>query len=90
MNWIGSVDVAVYLTAGAGLGAVYFAVLLRTVRLHASQAATVRTIPLYLTRVAVAAVVFWAIAQQGAVPLLLALLGFLIARTATQYWIKWG
>jgi len=87
MSWISAIDVAMYLTAGALLGAVYFVLLLRTVRLQASRAAVKLVAPLYLVRLALAVAVFWAIAQQGALPLLLALLGFLMARFATQSWV---
>jgi F1F0 ATPase subunit 2 len=73
--------------AGAALGAVYFSLLLRTVRLHASQAAAIYIIPLYFMRLAVAFAAFWIIAQQGALPLLLTLLGFLIARLVIQRWM---
>jgi F1F0 ATPase subunit 2 len=87
MSWISPTDVALYLTAGVALGAAYFVLLLRTVRLHASQAAAIRIIPLYFVRFAAAVSAFWIIAQQGAFPLLLALLGFLIARIVIQHWM---
>lgn len=79
---------ALYLALGATLGAAYFLLLLRTVRLHACQAPrrdlAMRVVPLYLMRVGMAVATFWVIAQQGALPLLLALLGFLAARLAVQ------
>ncbi len=87
MSWISPTDVVLYLMAGAALGAVYFALLLRTVRLHASQAAAIYIIPLNFMRLAVALAAFWIIAQQGALPLLLTLLGFLIARLVIQCWM---
>ena len=86
MIWQSPIDVALYLTAGAALGAVYFVLLLRTVRLHASQGAAIRVMPLYIMRFAAAVSAFWIIAQQGALALLLALLGFLIARLVIQRW----
>jgi F1F0 ATPase subunit 2 len=86
MSWISPTDVVLYLTAGAALGAVYFFLLLRTVRLHASQAAAIYIIPLYFMRFAAAVPAFWITAQQGALPLLLALLGFLTARLVIQRW----
>jgi len=73
-----------YLALGSALGAAYFLLLLRSVSLHASQATAVRVAPLYLVRIGVAVSAFWLISQQGALPLLLALLGFLAARTAVQ------
>ena len=84
MSWISPIGVVLYLTAGVVLGAVYFVLLLRTVRLHASQVTAIRIIPLYIMRFAAAVSAFWIIAQQGALPLFLTLLGFLIARIATQ------
>jgi F1F0 ATPase subunit 2 len=86
MNTISPSEIFLYLAAGAALGALYFLLLLLTVRLHAAQAAAIRVAPLYLLRFAAAALTFWFFARQGASPLLLALLGFLIARTATLRW----
>lgn len=87
MSWISPTDAVLYLTAGAALGAGYFILLLQTVRLHASQAAAIRVIPLYFVRFAAVVSAFWIIAQQGALPLLLTLLGFLIARLVIQRWM---
>lgn len=87
MSWLSAMDVALYLTAGVALGAAYFVLLLRTVRLHALQATANRIIPLYFMRFAAAVSVFGVIAQQGALPLLLALLGFLAARLIAQRWM---
>ena len=86
MTWLDPAHVAAYLAAGAALGATYFFLLFQTVRLHASRAAAIRIVPLYVLRFAVAVLAFWVIAQQGAAPLVLALLGFLIARVAAQRW----
>lgn len=88
MNWNGPTDIALYLTSGMALGALYFLLLAWTVRLHASKAAATRIISFYFVRFAVAISTFWIIAQQGASPLLLALLGFLFARVATQCWMR--
>ncbi len=85
MSAISPTDVALYLTAGAALGALYFLLLLRAVRLHASRAGAIRSVPLYLARLAVAIATFWVIVQEGAMPLLLALLGFVIARFFVQH-----
>jgi F1F0 ATPase subunit 2 len=90
MSWPSQIEVALYLTTGAALGAVYFVLLLRTVRLHASQAAAIRIIPLHIMRFSTAVSAFWIIAQQGALPLLLALLGFQIARLVIQRWMGSG
>lgn len=89
MSWMGSMSWAglvLYVAVGAGLGALYFFLLYRTVRLHAAEAAALRVVPLYLLRAGAALAVFWAVAQQGALPLLLALLGFLVARLLAQRW----
>lgn len=88
MNWLNLPDVATYFATGVALGAIYFLLLFQTVRLHASQAAATLIVPLYVLRFAVAFSAFWVIAQQGAAPLLLGLLGFLIARIASQRWVR--
>jgi F1F0 ATPase subunit 2 len=77
-------EAAVYLAAGAVLGTAYFVLLLRAVRAHAGRGATSRVVSLYFLRLALAGSAFWVIAQQGAAPLLLAMLGFVLARTAVQ------
>lgn len=86
MSGLGQFDVARYFVAGIALGAFYFILLLRTVRLHASQAAVSQIIPLYLLRFVMVVTTFWFIAQQGTAPLLLALLGFVMARFIIQHW----
>lgn len=84
MSEMNAMDFVLYAAVGGTLGLLYFFLLHRAVRLHAQQAATLLTIPLHLSRVALAVLAFWSIAQEGSMPLLSALLGFLIARYATQ------
>jgi hypothetical protein len=86
MSWIAPIDVVLYPTAGAAIGTVYFVLLLRAVHLHAAQVVTIRIIPLYILRFAMVTSAFWILVQQGALPLLLTLLGFLIARLVIQRW----
>ena len=81
---IDATDVAVYVAAGAFVGAVYFLLLLWTVNVYTRQVVAVPVSSLYVARVAMAVSAFWMIAQQGAAPLLFALLGFLIARSVVQ------
>ena len=88
MNPISPTEIALYLAAGGALGAVYFALLARPVRLHVAQAAAMRIIALYALRIVAAVAAFWVIAQRGALPLLLALAGFLAARAATRRWLR--
>jgi F1F0 ATPase subunit 2 len=71
---------ALYPAAGIVLGALYFVLVHRTARLHAAAGSAGRIVALYALRLALAVIVFWAIAQQGALPLLLALAGFIVAR----------
>lgn len=73
-----------FLAVGAVVGSLYFLLLFQTVRMHVSNAGFRVIAPLYLVRMAGAGAAFWAIAQQGAVELLLALLGFLAARYVFQ------
>lgn len=81
---ISPLEIGLYVTVGAAVGAVYFLLLLKTARLHAAQASASRVVPLYIARLAAAVGVFWIVAQQGALPLLLTLAGFVIARFAIQ------
>lgn len=80
MNWTLSPDLILYFSIGLILGGMYFYLLFRTVRLHVQQSAPVYLGALYVARIGIMAAAFWAIAQHGALPLLLALLGFLLAR----------
>lgn len=77
----------IFLFAGAALGALYFFLLHRSVMLHASRAPAIRVVPLHMVRLAAAVAAFWIIAQAGPVPLLLALLGFILARHAALRWM---
>jgi F1F0 ATPase subunit 2 len=77
-------SLAVFLVSGAALGAAYFLLLHRAVRLHAASAGALRIMPLHVLRAALAVAAFWIVAQQGALPLLLTLLGFLLARLLVQ------
>lgn len=84
MSSMSPTDIAWYTVAGGAIGAIYFVLLRHTVQRQASRAAAAPMIPLFLLRLAAAVSAFWAIAQQGAAPLLLALLGFMIARMVVQ------
>jgi F1F0 ATPase subunit 2 len=71
---------ALYPLAGVALGALYFILVHRTARLHAAAGPAWRIIALYTVRFVLAIAAFWLIAQQGALPLLLTLAGFIVAR----------
>lgn len=89
-------ELAFYLALGAALGAGYFALLHRALRLFTAEGAAegaaerpaggaaARFLAFYLLRFAAAGAVFYLVVQQGALPLLLSLLGFLLARFAGQ------
>lgn len=68
------------MAGGLGIGAVYFALLYRTVRLLAEAAPLRRVGPLHLARALLALAGFWALAQLGIWSLVAGLGGFLIAR----------
>jgi F1F0 ATPase subunit 2 len=87
MSPISPAEIALYLLAGAALGGAYFFLLLRMVQACTAGAKMNLVVPLYLLRLAAAGAAFWFIAQQGAVPLLLALAGFVLARIAVQRWV---
>jgi len=76
--------IVIYLLAGCALGVFYFYAVFHTIRLHVAQAALSRIIPFYLLRGFIALGAFWFVAQQGALPLLLLLFGFLGARFVVQ------
>lgn len=77
---MGLAALALYPLAGIALGALYFILVHRTARLHAAAGPAGRIAALYAIRLILAVAVFWAIAQQGAMPLLLTLAGFIVAR----------
>jgi F1F0 ATPase subunit 2 len=73
------------LATGLAAGIVYFALLARTTRLHLEGAPWLRLVPLFALRAALALALFWAVAHEGALALILALAGFLVGRLAVQY-----
>lgn len=75
----GALPLAVWLAAGAALGAAFFLSLRTTVTLYAGGGAA-KAIALHVGRLALAGAGFWFIATKGALPLLVALAGFLAAR----------
>jgi F1F0 ATPase subunit 2 len=79
---------APFLAAGAAVGALYFLMLYQTVRQHAEGGAALLIVPLYILRLAAAALFFWVMARQGAVPLLFALAGFLLARSFARHLVQ--
>lgn len=88
MSAINPYHVALFLAVGLLIGGLYFVLLWYSVRAFAAENSVVRLIPLSLLRMSVAVVCFWFIAQQGVVPVLSALAGFLIGRLAVQYWVR--
>ena len=76
-----------FIAVGAAFGVLYFLLLYRTVQLHAAGVEIMRIAPLYVLRAAGAVTLFWFLAREGALPLLLALAGFLVARSATHYFL---
>lgn len=74
-------------SAGLMLGTAYFAALFQAIRLQASRGSAFVAIPLHVGRVVAAVVAFWLAAQQGALTILLVLLGFLCARHVFQRFI---
>lgn len=84
MNALSTTQILAYLLAGSALGILYFYAVFQTIRRHVAQAGMSKILPLYLFRAGAALGAFWLVAQQGALPLLLALLGFLVARFLVQ------
>ena len=80
MTLSGTAAILLYPGVGAALGALYFTLLYRSVRLQTAQAAAIHIVPLHLMRAVAAIAVFRFVAQQGALPVVLALAGFVIVR----------
>jgi F1F0 ATPase subunit 2 len=76
------------LFCGMLLGAGYFALLYRSVRMFEVAAALPILLPLFLLRIGLAVCVFWGLVQFGAVSLIAGLIGFLCARAGTRYLIS--
>ena len=72
---------ALWLAAGIALGAVYLWLVARTVAAITGSGGKAPAALWLVLRMALAAGAFWAAATEGALPLLVMLLGFLIART---------
>lgn len=79
-----ALGIALYAIAGGLAGTVYFGLLALMLRRWGSEVKPLHLLGLFLVRFAGAAIVFWLIAQQGTVPVISALAGFLLARFAVQ------
>ncbi|HEX9648506.1 MAG TPA: ATP synthase subunit I [Alphaproteobacteria bacterium] len=88
MSATAPLDLVLGVVAGAAAGTLHFGLLWRAVRLHAQSAAASRIVPLHLVRAGATVAVFWLVAQRGALPLLLALAGFLVARVVVQHRLR--
>lgn len=73
-----------YLVAGAVVGLVFFASLLRSTESLASGGNIARIIALYIFRVVLVCGAGWLAVQQGALPLLAGLAGFVLARLVAK------
>jgi F1-F0 ATPase (N-ATPase) AtpR subunit len=73
------------LVAGLAFGFIYFDMLRRTVNFYSSRHSWFWPTVLTFGRIAGAAILFSCAAKSGAVPLLAACLGFLLARAAALY-----
>lgn len=73
-------------TLGLVVGFAYLAALRINVRLYMTGGAGWRPLLLHATRIIAVAVLFWALATQGGVPLLGGFLGFLAARFVAGRW----
>ena len=82
--WIAS------LVIGLALGAAYFYMLYRSVRIEKQGGSIKRMISLLVLRLGLALLVFWLMAQAGILPLLLTLAGFLVARFGATRIVKVG
>ena len=74
-------EIGIWIAAGLALGTIYLWLLGRSVSAIVSPGARLSAVVWLLLRIALAGAALWLAGQQGALPLLLVLLGFLIART---------
>ena len=75
---------ALALVGGLAAGGCYFALLAKSTRMHLDGAPLGRLLVLFVLRFAGAGALFWVAAQYGALALLVALGGFMLARGAIQ------
>ena len=78
------------LVVGLALGAAFFYMLYRSVRIEKQGGSIKRMISLLVLRWGLALLVFWLMAQVGVLPLLLTLAGFLVARFGATRIVKVG
>lgn len=79
-----------YAMVGAIAGVIFFALLILALRRLGGEVRPVHLVMLFAVRFAGIAALFWLIAQQGAVALIAALAGFLLARFAVQRSLRLG
>lgn len=76
--------IILYTAVGGIVGFIYFVLLLGLVRLQTTGATLIYLAGLHVFRILLAVTAFWFIAQHGALALLAALLGFMLARLVVQ------
>ena len=81
-------QIMLYATLGLALGAAYFALMWRTVRLHVEAAPAGWIVLHYALRLGLAGVVLWRVALMGAGPLLATAAGFVVARLAATRFVR--
>jgi len=80
--------IAGFAALGFALGVFYFLTMRRTVRLHTEHAAAGLIVAHYAVRIVAAVLVFLFAARAGALPLLVAFAGFVVARLAVLRRVK--
>lgn len=83
-----AVQIGLYAALGLALGAAYFALMWRTVRLHVDGAPAGRIALQYALRLGLAGVVLWRVALMGAGPLLASAAGFVVARLVATRFVR--
>jgi F1F0 ATPase subunit 2 len=87
MTALPMIALPLYFAAGLLLAGVYFLLLRQSLRLHDDRLSAGGMTLFFLLRLLLAGGGFWLVAQQGAGPLLAALLGFVLMRFAAQRWM---
>lgn len=86
MSTSGIVQALPYGVAGLAAGILYFSLLRINVRWYLEGSSRPRAIALHAARIGGIAALFWMLATIGALPLLLGLAGFLVARMIGVRW----
>ncbi len=87
MTTISTLAIVLSLASGFIVGLAYFGLLYRTVQMHVGHGSAFSIVGLYVLRLGLVGLVFWLLAQHGALSLLIGFGGFLMARFAVRRFV---